>query len=665
MGKIYRGKRIFQINTKINSMKKLSLFLFIALISFSFFSVSSYKPDENQVKDNSSRSLSEGWVIKYAADTEKFYKVFFKSENLGCIFSGNFPVKRTTNGGDNWGYGTVPYLTGTNSSVFFNGSDIFMTGYMIIPSVANYSIMFRSSNMGISWDTSKISNNESGHTPYHQVSDMYKNLGYMTISWYTFPYYKTLNGGYNWLFQNVNPSPGNFVTPDKFSYVDTNVIYGVSNSYHCIGRCIAGYTNDHFVSLKDGYYSRICVVDTNNILATYKSKLFRSTNAGAVWDSTIFPVNLNSIYFTDQNTGYMTGSSGKIFKSTNKGANWIVQYTPTTDSLIECCFLNSLTGYVIGYNGVLLKTTNGGSSAFSTVSGFVRYSDNNQPVTSGKVKAFKLDKITWNVIYLDSANIQPDGSYSLPNVPHDSVDIGVFPNSNQPTDWVITYYPSTIYWEKAAVIYPTGNLSNININAYRLNSTTNNNSVNGIISGIADYPSANLKDAFLYAKNGNTFVRCTVSDAGGMYHLTSLPSGNLKIIATRLGFSRDSVNVNVTSSGNLDSINFQLHRYTVGINQISTIVPSEYKLFMNYPNPFNPSTKIKYQLKNSSFVKLEIFDALGRKIETLVNQKQTEGTYEITFDAGRVGSSSLPSGVYYYKLTAGDYSETKKMVLLK
>ena len=97
----------------------------------------------------------------------------------------------------------------------------------------------------------------------------------------------------------------------------------------------------------------------------------------------------------------------------------------------------------------------------------------------------------------------------------------------------------------------------------------------------------------------------------------------------------------------------------------------------NYPNPFNPSTKIKFDVSKfpsgrrsavaegvpagrGGFVTLKVYDALGREVQTLVNETLQPGTYETTFDG-----SNLNSGVYFYKLTSGDFSETKKMLLIK
>lgn len=100
--------------------------------------------------------------------------------------------------------------------------------------------------------------------------------------------------------------------------------------------------------------------------------------------------------------------------------------------------------------------------------------------------------------------------------------------------------------------------------------------------------------------------------------------------------------------------------FIVGINQISAEVPNNFSLLQNYPNPFNPSTNIKFQTPQSGFVKLTVFDALGKEIHTLVNQQLSPGTYSADFDG-----SNLPSGVYYYKLESEIFAETKKMILIK
>ena len=89
-------------------------------------------------------------------------------------------------------------------------------------------------------------------------------------------------------------------------------------------------------------------------------------------------------------------------------------------------------------------------------------------------------------------------------------------------------------------------------------------------------------------------------------------------------------------------------------------IPTAYALSQNYPNPFNPTTTIKYQIPELSFVTIKVYDVLGIEIATLVNEEKAVGSYEVEFDA-----TSLPSGIFFYKLQAGDFVATKKMVLMK
>ena len=91
----------------------------------------------------------------------------------------------------------------------------------------------------------------------------------------------------------------------------------------------------------------------------------------------------------------------------------------------------------------------------------------------------------------------------------------------------------------------------------------------------------------------------------------------------------------------------------------NSIVKS-YQLNQNYPNPFNPGTIISYSIPNPGFVTLKVYDMLGREVQTLVNEFQSAKTYSISFDA-----SDLSSGIYLYKLQAGDFLEAKKMILIK
>ena len=104
----------------------------------------------------------------------------------------------------------------------------------------------------------------------------------------------------------------------------------------------------------------------------------------------------------------------------------------------------------------------------------------------------------------------------------------------------------------------------------------------------------------------------------------------------------------------------------VGIDEGKSNKPVEYSLFQNYPNPFNPSTIIQYSIPKTSFVTLKIFNILGKEIATLVNEEKPAGNYQIEFNIQKtINNKPLSSGIYFYKLHAGDYIRTKKMIYLK
>ncbi len=161
------------------------------------------------------------------------------------------------------------------------------------------------------------------------------------------------------------------------------------------------------------------------------------------------------------------------------------------------------------------------------------------------------------------------------------------------------------------------------------------------------------KKSFLYDLDGNTTEFYSLKWKGGSW--APYPS-NLEF--------RDSFGRKFSYQGSSIQISY-LPVEDVPVTGIKTekINTGDFKLEQNYPNPFNPATTINYSIpynKKTGNVKLVVFDVLGREVATLVNQKQAPGNYEITFNA-----NNLPSGLYLYKLTAGKFSVTRKMLLLK
>jgi hypothetical protein len=98
----------------------------------------------------------------------------------------------------------------------------------------------------------------------------------------------------------------------------------------------------------------------------------------------------------------------------------------------------------------------------------------------------------------------------------------------------------------------------------------------------------------------------------------------------------------------------------VSVNPISLQVPEGYNLKQNYPNPFNPLTTIEFSVQQAGQVRLDIINIMGQRVATVVNKQMSAGSYNVTFYA-----KNLPSGIYFYRLTTGDFSDIKKMTLMK
>jgi len=102
------------------------------------------------------------------------------------------------------------------------------------------------------------------------------------------------------------------------------------------------------------------------------------------------------------------------------------------------------------------------------------------------------------------------------------------------------------------------------------------------------------------------------------------------------------------------------HDFTTDVKDITSELPTAYALNQNFPNPFNPGTRINFSIPTEGFVTLDVYNSIGQKVATLVNETKTAGTYQVGFDG-----ANLSSGIYFYKISSGNFSETKKMILLK
>lgn len=362
------------------------------------------------------------------------------------------------------------------------------------------------------------------------------------------------------------------------------------------------------------------------------------------------------------------------------GASWQRMLTGMDDK-VNALFTENITDTSLYAGGEF--TTAGGKYAYhvakwsrvstDTIYGTVRYADNDSLVLSGKAKILRLDVNTQEVIVVDSAVIT-NGTYRAINVPRDStMRVIIFPNDQ--LDYVPTYYPSTIDWRAATVINPVNSLPNINVSVLRIDTTQQGVLQNVRVSGYiylslippqdqsGDYPYN--KDGITYFKQGGKFRRFSVSGTTEQYSTSSdIPAGDYDVTVFRLGYTTASRTVHVSNVDN-DTVNFFLDtNHVIGIEKIGTVVPSGFSLGQNYPNPFNPTTKIHFSIPAgataNTHVQLKIFNILGQETALLIDKYLKAGEYEVTFDA-----KNLATGVYFYSLKAGDFTETRKMVLIK
>jgi len=181
--------------------------------------------------------------------------------------------------------------------------------------------------------------------------------------------------------------------------------------------------------------------------------------------------------------------------------------------------------------------------------------------------------------------------------------------------------------------------------------------------------------------DNQTDVYMAVSTDGGTSFINFRISENPFSPNTELDFIGDYIGVtaydNIVRPIWTRVDNHQLSLWTAIVDNIVEVddesqinTPSDFTLYQNFPNPFNPSTKIKFVIPKFSFVNLKIYNVLGKEAATLVNEERPAGKYEVEFSAKGGAASggnawNLPSGIYFYKLQAGDFIQTKKMILLK
>ncbi len=434
-----------------------------------------------------------------------------------------------------------------------------------------------------------------------------------------------------------------------------------------------------FYSLNSIYFA-----DENTGWAIGEKGVAKTTDGGITWTPQLEATNyqiFNSAYFINQDTGWVVGGWGAtILKTTNGGSDWSLQTLDDYNLLSSVNFINENTGWSVGAEGVVLKTTNGGTDWIYTkkrVEQVIRY-----------FVLFGYEDAGYGNSWME-------------------IDVGRAKISNENKDTILDFVPwisplfcsldSIFYYFQSDTLILQEGISNINFEwgfkSRQLNNLIVPDSTFNIYYQIYDVSKNSvIKNSLMSLIVGDTVTAVYDTLFGGSYNYFEVKGTRYDQFYAQSGqkiITRIKVNLSallirtepkifdytITNAGSVyfDSLDYlENNPYRNSLPEIITNrksiegvvfyrnLPMKFVLYQNYPNPFNPSTTINYEIPSAGIVTIKIYDVLGREIETLVNEEKNPGRYKIKFDA-----SNLASGLYFYRITSNNFTDTKKMLLMK
>ena len=413
--------------------------------------------------------------------------------------------------------------------------------------------------------------------------------------------------------------------------------------------------------------------------------------------------SFTSVFFLNEQTGFVCGGF-RIFKTTNGGTSWTETILSDTTILMSIRFLNTTTGFACGGRYIneyvshqhLFRTTNSGQS-------WIKINQNSGTFTNEKYNdVYPVDSLVYLTMGGYGSMSTVGSMYVANNYGTNFSNINLtyyenilklsFINSN--TGWVTTNYGTDVPYAMSR-IFKTTNRGQNWIMQFADTITA------GEMTPIYGMQFFNSNTGYaLYAKRKQqiTTTKFMKTSNGGsswdslivpydIYNSMYFADANTGWLGGK--WNTDSIMIIRTTNGGtnwhaqkkaanaINSIHFvnNMTGWAVGndglilktvsggvtnLQNISSEIPTSFSLGQNYPNPFNPSTTIKFDIPKSANVKISVFDITGKEIETLVNEKLNAGTYQTEWNG-----MSYSSGVYFYKMITNNYTETKRMLLIK
>ncbi|MCB0728333.1 MAG: T9SS type A sorting domain-containing protein [Ignavibacteriae bacterium] len=544
--------------------------------------------------------------------------------------------------------------------------------------IAGTEVLFRSSDNGVSWQDVSLGLPDG----VFNLSSGGNSLFAATVN----GVYRSSNSGTTWINSGLNSE--NIVSLE----ISGDSIYAGSSGRGVFRSTDMGLSWQNF-GIQDKWVYDLKILNGKLFAGTNFVGMFRSPLNSVNWsliNSGIYGMPVNS--FAQTNNSIIAGAYGGLFISTNMGISWQDKGKSFPGILSDV----SLGGSHLIYD-VAVDTINniiyGGSAG-----AVYRSTDNGESWTITGATSFRAGRIeVLEISYLNPGQLKVfagKGTGADFIGLHTSVDLGLnwnFQNFGIQFPYILDVeikdnliFTAGGYSVNGAIRRSSDNgISWQTVNnglpsdftAEALHTMVNGNIITATDNGV--YRSSNNGESWISVwDNGN--VTGFASDGKGYVYASSTSPAYRGIFrSTDFGTSWQQFNEgfqfipdNVFSVTYKNGFLFagvdrlgiwkrQVDNFTSAEN-ISSVIPTEFILEQNFPNPFNPSTNIRFTVPETGFISLKVYDILGKEISTLVNNKVSAGTHEVQFDA-----ASLTSGVYFYKLQSDEFSEIKKMTLIR
>ena len=558
------------------------------------------------------RSTNGGmtWNGIMPAGSFSFNALHFVTSNTGFAVGVSGRILKTSDGGLTWLDKSVSTIYALRGAHFFTPDTGFVWGDM--------GVFFQTTDGGQTWSS------RSNLPALWRVSFVSRSVGYATGAPTFGSLYKTTDGGENW----TGMGPGNM---DALSFANANVGFAVGDGILKTQNA-GGSWQSLSGSIPSSFFRDVTFADgATGVMVGWDGKIYRTTNSGADWDSRWSGdyISFNGVTMKDS-AGLVVGAGGRILRSMDKGRDWTSRSSGTTLDLNGIALLDTVA-IAAGDSGCILRSTDLGLT-WAMVSSGTKWGLRSVGFFSG-----------------DTVIIAGGEPY---------VGLGglILRLTDKGLNWTTVFGVTLDVLNRVAIHGRTAIVTSLRGVVYV--STDCGTTWVGRWLGVQDdlYGVALNTDrkGLVVTGFGGAF---STFDGGATWNDETSPTANWL-------FGACYVNPDTAIVVGWNSTVLEL-RYsgTADINHPpgpSGSAPEGFVLDQNFPNPFNPTTTIQYQLLSPMYVRLGIFDLLGKEIRVLVNEKQSRGIHSATFDA-----SGLPGGVYFYRLKAGLFTETKKLILLK